>query len=258
MLKKTFATLSALTLVVALSACSGGGGGEAKVYKIASDSVYAPFEFPDESNTYVGIDVEILAKIAELEGFEYEMTNPGFDAAIQAVASGQADGVIAGMSITETRKAIYDFSDPYYNAGITIAMKSGKEGDIHAFADLAGKKVGAKIGTTSEEWCDTNKAQYGFTCQTYDEGPPMYDALEAEAIDALLDDSPIIGYSIKQGRSLVMPIDSIEAVAGLGFAVKKGENEELLKLFNEGLEKIKADGSYLEILQKWNAESGAV
>ncbi|MDR2538152.1 MAG: transporter substrate-binding domain-containing protein [Bifidobacteriaceae bacterium] len=277
MFKKAFATLSALTLIVGLSACSnetdsGSGTDSASpepssstdtsaaetVYKITSDSVYAPFEF-EESGSYVGIDIEILAKIAEIEGFKYEMTNPGFDAAIQAVAAGQADGVIAGMSITEPRKDTYDFSDPYYNAGITIGMKKGSEGSVTAYGDLKDKKIGAKIATTSESWCEENKATYGFAeCVGFEDGVPMYDSLENGGIDALLDDSPIIGYAISQGRELVMPIDSIEAVAGLGFAVKRGENADLLTKFNSGLAKIKADGSYLEILKKYNAESGAV
>jgi polar amino acid transport system substrate-binding protein len=258
MFKKIFTGIGALALTFAFAACTPGTDSGAKVYKISSDVGYAPFEFEDSSGTYAGIDVEILAKVAEISGFEYEIEFVGFDAAIQAVASGQSDGAIAGMSITEERKATYDFSDPYYNAGITIGMKAENVGSISSYEDLRGKSIGAKLATTSQIWCEDNAEQYGFTCQSFDDGISMYDALDINAIDALLDDSPIIGYAIAQGRELAMPINSIESVAGLGFAVKKGENAELMEKFNQGLAEIKANGTYLEILTKWGAESGSV
>jgi polar amino acid transport system substrate-binding protein len=258
MIKKFLTGLAALSLTLAMTACSSGSDSGAKVYKISSDIGYAPFEFEDEDGTYVGIDVEILAKVAEISGFEYEIEYVGFDAAIQAVASGQSDGAIAGMSITEERKSTYDFSDSYYNAGITIGMKAENASGISKYEDLKGKTVGAKLATTSQIWCEDNAEKYGFTCQSYDDGIAMYDALDINVIDALLDDSPIIGYAIASGRKLSMPIDAIESVAGLGFAVRKGENAELLEKFNQGLAEIKANGTYLEILAKWGAESGSV
>ncbi|MDD7147454.1 MAG: transporter substrate-binding domain-containing protein, partial [Lachnospiraceae bacterium] len=94
-------------------------------YIIATDTVFAPFEFTDADNNFVGIDVDLLAAIAEDQGFEYELQSLGFDAALLAVESGQADGVIAGMSITEARKEKFDFSDSYYDAGVTMAVAKG-------------------------------------------------------------------------------------------------------------------------------------
>jgi polar amino acid transport system substrate-binding protein len=256
--KKIFTGLAALSLSLAMTACSFGADSGAKVYKIASDVSFTPFEFEDESGTYVGIDVEILARIAEAAGFAYEVEYVGFDAAIQAVASGESDGAIMGMSIIEERKSTYDFSDSYYNAGLTVGMKVANASGISKYEDLAGLTIGAKLATTSQFWCEDNARKYRLTCQTYDDSIGLYDALDINAIDALLDDSPSIAYAISQGRELAMPIDSIESIAGLGFAVKKGENPELLEMFNQGLAEIKANGIYLEILTKWGAESGSV
>ena len=98
-------TAMAMVAVMALGVTACGGSEPAaeddtKTYIIATDTTFAPFEFQNEAGEYVGIDIELLAAIAEDQGFEYELQTLGFDAAVQALEAGQADGVIAGMSIT--------------------------------------------------------------------------------------------------------------------------------------------------------------
>lgn len=88
-----------------------------KKYVIYSDNAFAPFEFLGDDNKYTGIDMDILAAVAKDQGFEYEMHNEGFDASMGAVQSGQADAMIAGMTITDERKQTYDFSDGYFEDG---------------------------------------------------------------------------------------------------------------------------------------------
>ena len=92
-------------------------------YIIASDSSFAPFVFQNSSNQYTGIDMELIKAIAKDQGFEIEIINPGFDAAINAVQAGQADGIIAGMSVTDARKATFDFSESYYTANTILGVK---------------------------------------------------------------------------------------------------------------------------------------
>lgn len=99
-----------------------------KKYVIYSDNSFAPFEFLDgETNKYIGVDMDILAAIAKDQGFEYEVKNEGFDAAMGAVQSGQADGMIAGMTITDERKQTFDFSDGYFEDGQILVVPADSE-----------------------------------------------------------------------------------------------------------------------------------
>lgn len=88
-----------------------------KTYKIGTDTTFAPFEYR-ENGKMTGIDMELIRGIAKEEGFKVEIQSLGFNAALQALSSNQVDVVIAGMSITDERKASYDFSNPYFQSGI--------------------------------------------------------------------------------------------------------------------------------------------
>lgn len=103
-----------------------------KTWIIAMDTVFRPFEFTDEKGDFVGIDVDVMKAIAEDQGFNYEIQSLGWDAAVAAVQAGQADGLIAGASITDERKASgWIFSDGYYNATQTFVIPEGS--DIKSF-----------------------------------------------------------------------------------------------------------------------------
>lgn len=217
-------------------------------YTIVSDSSFAPFEYQDESGKYVGIDMELIKAIAEQQGVTITIQNPGFDAALNAVQAGQADAVIAGMSITDARKEIFDFSDAYYSSNILLAVKNGS--DIASYEDLKGKTVGAKNGTASYTFLESNKDKYGYTLKAFDEASGMYDSLNSGSIDALMDDEAVLLYAIQQGRDFATPIPG-EKSGEYGFAVKKGNNPELIEMFNNGLAALVESGKYDEILNKY-------
>ncbi|MGT2932909.1 ABC transporter substrate-binding protein/permease [Streptococcus catagoni] len=219
-------------------------------YKITADSSFAPFEFQNGKGEYVGIDMELLKAIAEQQGFTIEISNPGFDAALNAVQSGQADAAIAGMSITDARKKIFDFSDSYYTSNILLGTKSGS--GIKAYSDLKGKTVGAKKGTASYDFLDKHKDQYQYKLKAFDEASSMYDSLNSGSIEALMDDEAILKYSIQQGRQFETPVKG-EPSGEYGFAVKKGSNPELIEMFNNGLAKLKENGQYDKIINKYLA-----
>ena len=139
---KKFLSL-AMVLLLALGMLAGCGAKdqaaqeeETKVYAIATDTTFAPFEFQNDAGDYVGIDIEILAAIAEDQGFEYELSPLGFSAAVAALESNQTDAVIAGMSITEERQLKYDFSEAYYDSGVVMAI-SAKDETTKSYEDLA-------------------------------------------------------------------------------------------------------------------------
>ncbi|HEL2576456.1 TPA: ABC transporter substrate-binding protein/permease [Streptococcus suis] len=217
-------------------------------YTIVSDSSFAPFEYQDESGKYVGIDMELIKAIAEQQGITITIQNPGFDAALNAVQAGQADAVIAGMSITDARKEIFDFSDAYYSSNILLAVKNGS--DIASYEDLKGKTVGAKNGTASYTFLESNKDKYGYTLKAFDEASGMYDSLNSGSIDALMDDEAVLLYAIQQGRDFATPIPG-EKSGEYGFAVKKGNNPELIEMFNNGLAALVESGKYDEIFNKY-------
>lgn len=107
-----------------------------KKYVIYSDNAFAPFEFLDTAtNKYTGVDMDILAAVAEDQKFEYEVKNEGFDASMGAVQSGQADAMIAGMTITDERKKTFDFSDGYFEDGQIMVVAEGSS--ISSVSDLA-------------------------------------------------------------------------------------------------------------------------
>ena len=219
-------------------------------YVIASDSSFAPFVFQNSSNQYTGIDMDLIKAIAEDQGFEIEITNPGFDAAINAVQSGQADGMIAGMSVTDARKETFDFSDSYYTANTILGVKESST--ISSYEDLNGKTVGVKNGTASQTFLTENQSKYSYKIKTFADGASMYDSLNTGAIDAVMDDEPVLKYSISQGQKLKTPIEGTP-IGETAFAVKKGSNPELIEMFNNGLANLKASGEFQKILDKYLA-----
>ena len=220
-----------------------------KKYVIATDTVFAPFEFTDESGAFVGIDVDLLDAIAKDQGFEYELQSLGFDAALVAVQSGQADGVIAGMSITDERKETFDFSDAYYDADVTMAVAAGSS--IASYDDLNGKKVAVKTATNGSDYAKSIADQYGFDIVEFKDSPTMYQDVITGNTVACFEDYPVMAYNIKQGAGMEMPEGTTAAGSSYGFALQKGQNAELLEMFNKGLADIKANGTYQEIVDKY-------
>lgn len=234
---------------------SFAGCGKSDVdYIIYSDNSFAPFEFLDEeSGKYIGVDMDILAAIAEDQGFTYEMKNEGFDPAMAAVQSGQADGMIAGMSITEKRKETYDFSDGYFKDGTIMVV--AKDSGIQSAEELAGKKVVCKTGTVSTEYAESIKDEIGFEIMYVEGSPEMYQTVQAGNADACFEDYSVIAWAIKQGKVELKTVGKIVNESFYGFGVKKGTNAELVEKFNAGLKNIKESGKYAEILAKYGYEA---
>lgn len=223
-------------------------------YTIASDSSFAPFVFQDSNNKYTGIDMDLIKAIAKDQGFTIEITNPGFDAALNAVQSGQADGMIAGMSVTDARKETFDFSEPYYTANAILAVKESST--IASYKDLKGKTIGVKNGTASQTFLTKNQSKYDYKIKTFADASSMYDSLNSGSVDAVMDDEPVIKYSISQGQKLKTPIKGTP-IGDTAFAVKKGSNPELIQMFNNGLANIKKNGQYQKILDKYLKKSNS-
>ena len=222
-----------------------------KTWVIATDTVFKPFEYTDASGNFVGIDVDIVAAIAEDQGFKYELKSLGWDAAIAACQSGQADGMIAGASITEKRKASgWTFSDSYYDSNQTLTVPA--DSDIAGFADLSGKMVAVKTGTQGATYAESLKNEYGFDLTYFEDSPTMYQAVLGGQCVGCFEDTPVMKASIKDGGLALKVLDDTASdPAPYGFAVFSEDSQELLDMFNKGLADIKANGKYDEILKKY-------
>lgn len=219
-------------------------------YIIATDTVFAPFEFTDENNDFVGIDVDILAAVAEDQGFDYQLQSLGFDAAVASLESGQSDAVIAGMSITEERQEKYDFSDAYYDSYVCMAV--AEDSTITGYEDLEGLTVAAKTGTQGADCAESLKDEYGFTVQYFDESSLMYQDVITGNSTACFEDQPVMAYGITQGNGLkILTEEQDDYSTPYGFAVLKDNNTELLEMFNTGLANIIENGTYDEIVAKY-------
>lgn len=225
-----------------------------KKWIIATDTAFKPFEYKDDSGEYVGIDVDILAAIAEDQGFDYDLQALGWDASIAACQAGQADGMIAGASITDERKnSGWIFSDGYYDANQSMAV--AENSSITGFADLNGKTVAVKTGSMSAEYAESLKDEYGFTVTTFEDSPTMYQAVVGGQVDAVFDDTPIMASNIKDNGLAMKLVDGTgNEPASYGFAIFNADNQELVDMFNVGLANIKANGTYDEIIAKYLGE----
>ncbi|MFI3129106.1 MAG: transporter substrate-binding domain-containing protein [Bacillota bacterium] len=249
-MKKVKSLLALLLVAVMVFALAGCGSSSSDVYIIASDTTFAPFEYTNEAGEFVGIDVDIINAIAEDQGFEIEIQSLGFNAALTAVQSGQADGVIAGCSITSERELIFDFSTPYYDSGVVMGISSS-DSSIKSYDDLEGKIVAMKIGTEGTTFAESIQDEYGFTTITFDTSDAMYMAVTSGQADACFEDFAILGYGISTGNVAMQIVTDPEEGSPYGFAVNKGENAELLEMFNAGLANIIANGTYQAIIDSY-------
>lgn len=233
---------------------SKAAAGSDKEWIIATDTVFKPFEYTDESGNFVGIDVDILAAIAEDQGFKYELQSLGFDAAAMAVQAGQADAIIAGATIKQERiDSGWIFSDGYYNATQTFVVS--EDSDIASYEDLKGKNVAVKNGTAGADFANSLKDEYGFTVTVFEDSPTMYQDVILGNSAACVEDTPIMAASIKEGNlALKIPEGMESDGAPYGLAIMDEKNQELLDMFNKGLEDIKANGTYDEIIAKYLGE----
>ena len=250
-MKKIFAVIAmGILMSFALVGCGGtadnSGGG--KVLKVGSTIDFAPFEFQDETNKdYQGFDMDLIRAIAKEMGMTAEIQNIGFDGLIPALQAQNIDIVISGMTITEERKENVTFSDPYYDSGLTIIVREGEEA-IQSFKDLEGKKVAVQIGTTSSE--EVHKIAVA-EVKELNTPADCFMELKAMGVDAVVNDRPVNDYYIsKSGATGVKELPDRLTSESYGMAMAKN-NKELQQKVNDALKKLKDNGEYQKIYEKW-------
>lgn len=270
-MKKILIVLAMICLVCSFTFASGAKeenkNEESKVYKVGCDVSYPPFSIQLEDNetvegsvvtsangmgVYYGVDVQILDAISQEEGFEYVLMPMDFSAIIPALVSGTIDAAIAGMNATEERRETVDFSDGYYDSGLSLVVNAN-DNSISTFSDLKGKTAACKEGTTGMLWCQDNAEKYGLDVKIYPDSASMMLSVANGQASFLLEDYPVISYQISIGvqENLKVAIESVVDPAQYAFAVVKGKNKELIVQFNEGLTIIRENGTYDKIINQF-------
>jgi polar amino acid transport system substrate-binding protein len=210
---------------------------------------YRPFEYHDEkTNEVIGYDIDIAQKIADKIGVPLEVKDMAFTSLIPTIQNGQADLVIAALYITDERKEVIDFADPYLKSGQIIV--TDKESTIETSKDLEGKKVGAKFGATSAAVVQ-GLIDDGANIElvTYKTNEEMLADLEVGRLDAGVNDK-LYQLQYNSTHPTLTIHDEVLKEAELGIGVKKGDSE-LIEVINEVLKELKDSGEAEKIYEKW-------
>jgi len=237
------------TLGTGLALTVAAGTVSAETLRVATDPSFVPFEMLDqETGEMIGFDMEIIAEVAQRAGFDYKLNTMDFNGIIPALQTGNVDIAIAGITITEEREKIVDFSDPYYDSGLRILVRQDNN-DVSEIADLEGLKIGSKIGSTSYDFLKKNLDENdGVT--PYPGSADMYMALMSGAVDAVFYDAPNVGYFARtKGEGKVKTIGKMYEGQQYGIALKNGS--EWVDEVNEAIASMKEDGTYKNIYEKW-------
>lgn len=247
-MKKIVVLFLALLAITPVFAGGSNESSDKSEYIFATDATWPPLQFIDESGNLTGFEVELVPLIGEKVGKNFVVKNIPWDTIFAGLANGQYDGIASGVTVTEERKNIIDFSPAILSQGQVVIVKS--DSTIKSIDDLNGKKVGVQIGTTG----DFALEEYSVDIKRYDDiGLAIEDMLNGN-LDAAVCDSMI-------ASDFVLANDNYKGqlkVAGepfttedIAIGVKKG-NSELLELVNKGLQMMIEDGSFDALKAKWN------
>lgn len=235
------------------SASAGAQGGE-KVYRVAMNAEFAPFEFMDSANNIQGFDVDLVNAMAKAGNFKVEFKHQPWDSLFPALGNGDVDILASAVTITDDRKQTMDFSDPYYKITQVILVPQGKT--IKSAEDLKQvNKVGVVTGTTGDLAASKTLGSDSTKIARFENIILVTKELENGGLDAVISDSAVIANYIKnngsKGFSMVEIPDFTEE--NYGFAVRKGDAATATML-NDALKKVRESGEYDKITDKYFAK----
>ena len=217
---------------------------EAGKLTMATNATFPPYEMTTDSGELEGIDVDTAKAIAEKLGLELQIDDMDFDAALLSVQQGKADIVMAGVTVTDERKAVMDFSDSYATGIQSIIVPN--DSDIASPDDLAGKKIGTQRGTTGYIYCSDDFGDDAVVA--YDSGLTAVQALNNGQVDAVvIDNAPATEYVAANPGLKVLDTSYAEEDYAIGMA----KGSALEDAVNKALEELKADGTLQAIVDKY-------
>ena len=217
---------------------------EAGKLTMATNAAFPPYEMTTDAGDFEGIDIETAQAIADKLGLELQIDDMDFDAALLSVQQGKADIVMAGVTVTDERKAVMDFSDSYATGIQSIIVPEGS--DIASPDDLAGKKIGTQRGTTGYIYCSDDFGDK--TVVAYDDGLTAVQALNNGQVDAVvIDNAPAQEFIAANPGLKILDTSYAEEDYAIGMA----KNSPLEDAVNSVLEELKADGTLQAIVDKY-------
>ena len=217
---------------------------EAGKLTMATNATFPPYEMTTDTGAFEGIDVDTAQAIAEKLGLELQIDDMEFDAALLSVQQGKADIVMAGVTVTDERKAVMDFSGSYATGIQSIIVPEGS--DIATPDDLAGKKIGTQRGTTGYIYCSDDFGDENVVA--YDSGLTAVQALNNGQVDAVvIDNAPAKEYVAANPGLVILDTSYAEEDYAIGMA----KGSALEDAINAALEELKADGTLQSIVDKY-------
>ncbi len=215
--------------------------------QIGCDVSFVPFTFPDKDDKYTGFDIDLIDAMADYLGFKYELQPMEFTALLASVQTKKLDLGTAGITITDEREKVMDFTDPYYDAGLQILVRN--DSDIKDFDNLtSGVTVATKQGTASADYLAQNCPDA--TVTEFPTSDEAYLEVSRGSAQAAVFDAPNMLYYCKTN-----PNAGCKVVGSLVDACQYGilfpDGSENTKYFNAALAKFEEDGTYDSIYQKW-------
>ncbi|PTL37592.1 amino acid ABC transporter substrate-binding protein [Alkalicoccus saliphilus] len=247
MKKKWMGLAAGAAAAVVLTACGNDGDGDTPTYTVATDSSYVPFEFlNEETGEMEGFDIDLINEVADRVGFEIDLEVVEFDGIVSGMGTGRYDIGIAGMTITEERAENFEFSNPYYSAGLILAVRADEE-EIQSIEDVDGRPVATRAATTSETYLQQNTDA---EVVTFPDIVNAYQDLQAGRVDAAIYDLPNVLYYIETEG-----VGEMEAVGdtltGEQYGIAFPEDSEIREDVNDALAEMMEDGTYAEIYEEW-------
>ena len=212
---------------------------------MSTNAAFPPYEMTTDSGEFEGIDIETAQAIADKLGLELQIDDMDFDAALLAVQQGKADMVMAGVTVTDERQNVMDFTDSYATGIQSIIVK--EDSDIASVDDLAGKKIGTQRGTTGYLYCSDDFGDENVVA--YDNGLTAVQMLNNGQVDCVVIDNAPAKEFIAANPGLKL-LDTAYVEEDYAIGIGKG-NTELKDAINTALEELKADGTLQAIVDKY-------
>ena len=217
---------------------------------MSTNAAFPPYEMTADDGSFEGIDVEVAGAIADKLGLELQIDDMDFDAALLAAQTGKSDMVMAGVTVTEERQTVMDFSNTYAT-GIQVVIVP-EDSDIASIDDMTGKMIGVQRGTTGDLYCSASVEDGGFgeeNVTPYDNGLTAVQALMNGQVDCVVIDNAPAQEFVAANPGLKI-LDTEYANEEYAIGVAKG-NTQLLDAINGALEELQADGTVQSIVDKY-------